>query len=318
MTEAIAVPTQGFTVPPAAPGTVQHSREYAAPAPAPAEVPPVQGTQPAAPAQQPTQPQAPIPQDQFLHSQPIVPALDPRLTELLRQEAARKDPVADQPVEKPDIVKPQEQQRPQGGLNDIDVAQIDDPQLRTLGELLITSAPNLDLERALGKAIEYLDPNLIDTHYIKEVGGEKAKALVALAEQIVNTAAVQGEATINAIYQGAGGKENWDAAVALFNKQAPQHIRQVAAELLDSKNFERIKTGAQFILDYARQQGGLATQPQYQQPSAARGDAAQALTKAQFQQELQKLVPEHLNPQYAEQRAELYRRRQLGKDLGVN
>lgn len=318
MIEAQSVPVHGHNVPSAPAGAAQHSREVQAPAPAPAGIPDVPAyatgaSVPQAPAR--SEPQS---QDQFLQSQPQRPALDPRLEELLKQDAARKDPFEGQQIEKPKIVQPQpELERPTGGLNDLDLSTLDDPQLRSLGELFIASAPNLDIERALGKAIEYMDANLIDTHYIKEVGGEKAKALVGLAEQIVNTARIQGESTVNAIYQGAGGRENWDAAVALFNKQAPLHMRQVAAEMLDSKNTAKIKSGAQFILEYANQNGGLAQRPQYQNPSAGRGDAAQALTKAQFQEALNKLVPEHQNPQYANQRAELYARRKLGQQLGL-
>lgn len=317
MSEAQPVPVQGFAVPPAPAGTAQHSREVPTPNPAPAGVPsiPAIATGPSAAPQ--AQPQKPAnTHADFLATQPVTPALDPRLTALLQQEAARKDPLANQEVQKPDITKP-EDRRPEGGLNDIDLGSLDDPQLKALGELLIASAPSLDIERALGKAIEYMDPNLIDHRYIQEATGDKAKALSTLAEQIVNTAKVQGEATVNAIYQGAGGQENWNAAVALFNKQAPLHMRQVAAELLDSKNFGKIKSGAQFVLEYANQQGGLTQQPQYQNANAARGDAAQALNKAQFQQELQKLVPEHQNPNWLAQRSELYRRRELGKQLGL-
>lgn len=307
------VPVHGHAVPPAPVGAVQHTRDVAAPQPAPAGVPAIPAY--ATTTEQP-QPRAPQPYDQFLASQPETPALDPRLTELLRQEASRTDPLQNQAPVRPDITQP-EPQRPTGGLNDVDLSSLDDPQLRTLGELLITSAPNLDIERALGKAIEYMDANLIDYHYIKEAGGEKAKALAGLAQQIVNAARVQSEATVNAIYQGAGGQENWQAAVALFNKNAPLHLRQVAADLLDSKNFGKVKSGAQFVMEYAKQQGGLTEQPQYQNASAGRGDAAQALSKAQFQQELQQLVPEHQNPNYHEQRSALYARRKLGQQLGV-
>lgn len=317
MIDAQQVPVHGHNVPAAPAGAAQHSRDVQAPAPSPAGIPdvPAHATGASAPQAPARQPQS---QDEFLHSQPQRPALDPRLEELLKQDAARKDPMEGVKVEKPDIVKPApEQERPTGGLNDIDLSNIEDPHLRSLGELFIASAPNVDIERALGKAIEYMDPNLIDHHYIKEVGGEKAKALVGIAQQIVNTARTHGEATVRAIHEGAGGRENWEAAVAMFNKQAPLHMRQVAADLLDSKNAGKIKSGAQFILEYAKQNGGLTQQPQYQNPSAGRGDVAQALTKAQFQAALQKLVPEHQNPQYFEQRAELHARRKLGRDLGL-
>lgn len=317
MIDAQQVPVHGHSVPTAPAGAAQHSRDVAAPTPTAAGVPDVPSHASGASA-----PQAPArqiqSQDDFNASQPQQPALDPRLTELLKQDAARKDPLEGQEFQKPDAAQPKpELERPTGGLNDVDLSSLDDPQLRSLGELFIASAPGLDIERALGKAIEYMDANLIDDHYIREVGGDKAKALVGLAEQIVNTARVTGESTVNAIHEGAGGKQNWEAAVALFNKNAPLHMRQVAAELLDSRSTGKVKSGAQFIMEYANQNGGLTQQPQYQSPSAGQGDAAQALNKAQFQEALNNLAPEHLNPQYADQRAELYARRRLGQQLGL-
>lgn len=300
---------------PAAPaGATQHTREVQAPSPAPAGVPPVpaHAVQNAGERPQGT-PRQVDSAAEFQATQPVTPALDPRLTALLQAEQQRKDPVANQPVEKPDVTKPD---TPQGGLNDLDLSSLDDPQLRSLGELLVASAPNLDIERALGKAIQYMNPDLIDSRYIQEAGGASAKALLNLATTIVNTAKVQGEATVNAIYQGAGGEQNWQAAVALFNKNAPLHMRQVAADLLDSKNTTKVKSGAQFVLEYANQNGGLANAPQYQNANSARGDASQALDKKGFQTALMKLVPEHQNPNYAADRAELYRRRELGRQLG--
>ncbi len=324
MAEAIAVPVHGHNAPPAPAGATQHSREVQATTLAGIPDIPAYATGASAPAAH-----APTPQDHdtFLASQPTVAALDPRLTALLRGENPPSKPEADVPseptkdtkAETPDkVVEPETaQDKPTGGLNDIDLSSLENPQLENLGTLLLTAAPNLDIDRALGKAIEYMDPALIDEHYLREVGGDKAKVLVNLAEQIVSTAKELSDSTVKAVYEGAGGQENWNAAVALFNQKAPKHLREVAAELLDSKNANKIKSGAQFVLEYARMQGALADKPEYQDPAASKGNVAHALTKKQFQEELNKLVPEFRNPDYYAQRQELMDRRRLGQQLGI-
>lgn len=295
------VPVQGFNVPPAAPGTTQHSRE-GAPTPNLAAAP----TIPAVPEHATVTTSNP--------TQPITPGLDPHLTALLQQVANQAN--NNQPV--PPVVPPTppSTDAPTGGLNDLKPGDIDDPQVRALGELLIGSAPNLDLNRAIGKAIEYGDPELVDAAYLKDIGGEKANALVNVAKQIVTAVDAKSKATIQQVYTDAGGQAQWEAAVALFNKNAPKHIKEVAQELLNSSQFSKIQTGAKFVTEYAKSQGGLSTTPDFLTPSGYQGDSSQALDKVTFQQELRKLAPEHQNPNYVQERNELFRRRQLGKNLG--
>lgn len=297
------VPVQGFNVPPAAPGTTQHSRE-GAPTPNLASAPAVPG----------------VPEHATVTTsnptQPITPGLDPHLTALLQQVAQQAN--NGQPVVPPVVppVPPAPTEISPGGLNDLKPGDIDDPQVRALGELLIGSVPNLDLNRAIGKAIEYGDPGLVDAAYLKDIGGDKAAALLNVAQQIVMAVDAKSKATIQQVYTDAGGQAQWEAAVALFNKNAPKHIKEVAQELLNSSQFSKIQTGAKFVTEYAKQQGGLSSTPDFLTPSGYQGDSSQALDKSSFQQELRKLAPEHQNPNYVQERNELFRRRQLGKNLG--
>lgn len=257
------------------------------------------------------------PQEQHTHSaephQFATNTTDPYLTAVLKQVAPEK-------VAKPDAPKPEAkpiEPKPAGGLNDLTPDDIENPQVRALGELLLSTAPNLDLNRAIGKAIEYGDPNLIDDAYLKEAGGDRAKALGLLAKQIVEAVAVQSEATTNAIYNDAGGKPSWDAAVALFNKNAEAHVKEVAINLLNSTNHSKIKSGAKFILDYAKNAGGLPT------PGVLAGDGGAAapggvgLSKEQYLAEIRKVKPEHQNPKFAQEREELFQRRKVGKNQGL-
>jgi len=241
------------------------------------------------------------------------PTLDPALVEMLRQEMKKTETPAE--PETPEIIKP-ESEKPSGGLNDVDVQGLEDPYLRSLGTLLVNAAPGLDLERALGNAINYQDPDLLDEQYIREAAGGNADAVLTLASQVVRAVNEQTTQTVQSIYQNAGGEENWNAAVALFNKNAPEHMRSVARQMLDSYDYGKIKEGAQFILEYAKLQGGMVTPGEYNNPSSYSGDPSEALSKEQFQRELQKLAPEHVNPEWESQRSELFRRRALGRQLG--
>jgi len=232
---------------------------------------------------------------------------DPALTNAVRSMDGQPNTSEDSLEETP---------APTGGLNDLTESDIDDPQLRSLGTLLVNTVPGLDIERALGHAISYMDEGLIDERYIREVAGKNSEAVLTLATQIVQASNAVTESTLRGIHESAGGEANWDAAVSMFNKHASKHMRAVAAEMLDSKNFAKIKDGASFILDYARQNGGLTQRPEYQSPSSFQGDASQALSKSEFQQALRALKPEHMNPNWAQERAELFRRRTLGKQVG--
>lgn len=304
MTTAQQVPVQGFNVPPAAPGTTQHSREGGSPSPNLASAPTIPGVPDHATVTTSTP------------TQPVTPGLDPHLTALLQQVANQANGQPPAPVAPVAPVPPTTNDVPSGGLNDLKPGDIDDPQVRALGELLIGTVPNLDLNRAIGKAIEYGDAGLVDQAYLKEIGGEKGNALINVAQQIVAAVDAKSKATIQQVYADAGGQAQWEAAVALFNKNAPQHIKEVAKELLNSSQFSKIQTGAKFVTEYAKQQGGLTQTPDFLTPSGYQGDSAQALDKATFQQELRKLAPEHQNPNYVQERNELFRRRQLGKNLG--
>lgn len=241
-------------------------------------------------------------------------ATDPYLTALLKQ--TQGDPAVPAAPKEPAKADPKEElaDKPTGGLNDLDPKDIENPQVRALGELLIGTVPNIDLERALGKAIAYGNVDLIDDAYLREIGGAKANALLQLSTQIVENVKEQSAGTVKAIYAEAAGEENWKAAVAYFNKNAPEHIKDVAVSLIDSPNHTKIKSGAKFILDFAKQAGALTDAANLIAGAPGGSAVGSPLSKEEFIQELAKVKPEHINPNYAEERGKLYQRRQLGKN----
>lgn len=309
MAEAVAVPTAGFAVPPAAPGTTQHSRiSGAAPAPRPAPVAPVVPTGTTT-EQVPTAGQ-----------RPQLPSANPEeVSETTNEVQAYLKSAIEQAknatTEKPIDTSPPE--HTPTTLRDIDVAQIESPQVRELGKLLLTALPGADIDVVFGKAFEYGDPALINAEYIKARGGDSSAQLIEMAKQIVRTATAEIEASVNSVYRAAGGEDQWQAAVAAFNKNAPKHLKTVAVKLLDSPNRTEIQEGAKFVIEFARQ-GGFVTEPGERvnaQGGANLGE--RGLSAADYKEAIRSLKPSYSNPNRNAEEAELYRLRVLGKSRGL-
>lgn len=69
-----------------------------------------------------------------------------------------------------------------------------------------TLAPGLNVVRALGNAIDRADLSLIDTAYLREVGGDKAERLIALATNMVNHVTTSVDNMVSEIEAKAGGQ----------------------------------------------------------------------------------------------------------------
>lgn len=284
MTEQVAI--TGFAVPPVPAGGVQHSREGTGAPPAPVQ--PIQAPTPVVPA---------------------APSATPELQALLDKalQAAQPKPSGESinmlPV-------------PTGGLNDHDIAGIDNPQLRSLSELFTSQVPNLDVERALGVAIDRLDPTLIDVAYLRDVAGDKSGPLAELARQIVGLVQAESAAQETAVFAAAGGEAQWNAAAAAFNQNAPAYLKEVCVALLNSSSSAKVINGAQAIVDFARQGGFVVNAAELVTATGGRS-AEPGISKAEYQQLLQEVKPEHLNKNWMQERQSLYQRRAAGKARGI-
>lgn len=191
-----------------------------------------------------------------------------------------------------------------------------DPILNSMLTLLDKSVANLDRSRAIGNALTYGDPQLVDIAYLREIGGAQADSLIEIARGVVTHATAAADAAAQSIYAKAGSEANWNAASAAFNKGAPAHLKQFVAYSLNSGDRSQIDAAASTVVEFARASGLVPVLPTGQVNSGGGAPgSAQALSKAQFQAELSKLDRNARG--YEEARGELMGRRQLGKDLGM-
>jgi hypothetical protein len=91
-------------------------------------------------------------------------------------------------------------------------------------------------------------------------------------------------------------------------------LKVVVAKLLDSGDSNAIKAAAQTVVDFAGNKGLVPAPGQFLGAGANAANAAQALDKAGFQQELRKLDPNSRT--FQQDRDALFARRQLGKNMG--
>lgn len=202
-----------------------------------------------------------------------------------------------------------------GDLNKFDVAGIDDPILRSMATVMQTVGKGIDMDRALGKAIESGRTDLVDAAYLREVGGENAEQLITIAQGLVQAIEAKGNAVTASVHALAGGEAGWSTSVAAFNTGAPQELRMVVAQMLDSNKENMIQAGAKLVLEFAKSSGRVPNVNPGLRTGAAGAPQGQALDKEGFQAELRKLNPQ--DRQFNSARQELFARRQLGRNLGL-
>lgn len=201
-----------------------------------------------------------------------------------------------------------------GKLNTLDVSSIEDPILRSMATVMQTIGKGIDMDRAIGLAIERGDTGLIDKAYLREQGGANAEQLITIADGIVQAVEQQSVAVTNEVHALAGGSAGWDVAVAAFNKSASPEMRSVVKLMLDSEKKTQITAGAKLVVEFAKQSGFVPEVNPLIQNGGAAASSAQALSKEEFQAALRTLNPN--DRQYQAQRGDLFARRQQGKQLG--
>lgn len=175
---------------------------------------------------------------------------------------------------------------------------------------------NADVERALGKAMEFKNPALIDSAFLKERFGEHAEYAETLCQAFFKESQNQTQSLVNSVYEAAGGAEQWAVVRDSFKAKAPEHQQAAAKALLDSG---KVKEGVSLILDYCRSEGLVVVQGE--QIKGQAGLAGAALSASEFSAEYTKLRKEAGNrslesSQFAARYQSLLQRRSAGKAIG--
>jgi hypothetical protein len=267
------------------------------------------GVNPAALSQAPAQPeQAPIPAPTAPAVPEAAPAAAPQFTpEQLAAAAAFLQSQQAQPAQPAAPVAPEAAP----SLKDV---QIDDPALAAQAQLFTTFAPEVDIDRALGLAVERGDPSLIDVKYLQEVAPNKAAQLATVAKTIVSEVQRVAALGTKLAHEAAGSEANWDAAAALFKQSASEYERDFVADLLKSTDPAKLKAAAERVVEFAKAKGAQVTPAVTLQPGSAATVGGEALSAAEFRAALSKLDP--MSADFAAQEAELLNRRKLGRQLG--
>lgn len=277
------VPTDGFNVPGAQPN-----------------IPP-QNMQPGVVVPPSTETAQPAPTVQPAPTSPDLAAAIAALTAALPQ-----------PVQAPAVEEPESGNS--DDLNSYDVAGIDDPIIRSMATVLQTVGKDIDLNRAIGAALERGDASLVDVAYLKEKGGANAEQLITISKEIVKAVEAKATEITARVHALAGNEDAWNASAASFNQAAPQELRLVVKQMLDSKQPNLIEAGAKIVVQFGKNSGMIPNPAPLVQTGAASMPSATAMDKYEFQAELRKLDPQ--DRQYTQKRNELFARRQLGKKLG--
>lgn len=208
---------------------------------------------------------------------------------------------------------------PAGDLNAIELADVDDPMVRAMATSLKMGAPaDLDLNRALGNAIERGDAALIDKAYLREKFGDQADLRIRLAEGIVEAVAAQSQALTDSIKTAAGGEAAWEASRLAFNTKAPATLKAAAKVLLNSGIKDQVQAGAQLVIEFAKGQGYLPGNSPTIGGNAPTQGAGAPLSSTEYKAELAKLAGRTNARDFAEQADALRARRIAGRNAGIN
>lgn len=180
----------------------------------------------------------------------------------------------------------------------------------------VSKLNDADMVRAIGKAVEYNDPNLIDSAFIKERFGEHAQYAELLAKAYLDDQIGQAQRAVTAAYDLVGGKQNWETASQLFNAKAPEHVRAAARALANSGD---VTGAAKLVVETVQGLGLIA-----KEAGILKGGTALdgALSAADFSKEYQALRKEAGNrslesPKFAQRYQNLLSRRKAGKAKGI-
>lgn len=204
-------------------------------------------------------------------------------------------------------------------------AKVDDEPLETGNPIIdagismlqkVANLNNSDVQRALGNALKFNNPELIDTPFLKERFKDHADMAEMLCKAYFKEAQSSADSLVQDVYKAAGGQEQWNVLKDSFKAKAPAHQQAAARALIDSG---KVNEGVSLILDYCRSQGLVVTQGT--QVKGQAGLAGAALSSSEFSAEYAKLRKEAGNRSlqsgpFAARYESLLARRQAGKSIG--
>lgn len=182
-----------------------------------------------------------------------------------------------------------------------------------------SGATSADLERIAGAAIESGDLSKLDYQYLYENFKDHASAIIELAGAVLESKAQTDVKLTNAVHALAGGEQQWNAAVGVFNQVAPEYMRTVVKSMIDSG---KVQEGAKVLMDFVNQSGVIPTGKEPSIATAALGVGNTGLSATEFKTEMQKLKQEAGNRslesgQFAERYNTLLARRAQGRQFGM-
>lgn len=190
-----------------------------------------------------------------------------------------------------------------------------DEVLDGIVESVAMAYPKLSIDRAVGKAIESGDSRFIDEAYIREVAGKDADRLIKVAKSAVSRVNESAAQLKETVYSAVGGEQNWQTAVAAFNKGAPKELREAVAVMLDSGKTTQVKAAAQLVSQFASAGGFIRSNSRSGAPQYSAAAGGQGLSANDFKAEIAKL--DRNSRDFQEKRADLYNRRALGRQAGL-
>lgn len=204
-------------------------------------------------------------------------------------------------------------------LNNLDVEALGDEFISAQVQLLKSYLPDLDLEKALGRALEYGDKSLIDGFYIREVAGDRAGDVVRHLESLYDNAEQRTQELANEIVQLAGGQDRWQSAVNSFNAKAGEGVKRIVRELLSSYNQRDYLEAAQVVLNYATTEGGINQPANLHTPQApANAGVDEPLTQAEYVKEIKKAQAIRDRRERHQVEDDLAKRRAASRRAGIN
>lgn len=178
-----------------------------------------------------------------------------------------------------------------------------------------TGASDADIERACKSALEYGDPKLIDRAFIAEKFGDRAADAVALAEAVIEQAGVEKQRTVQAVYDLAGSKEQWDTALGVYKQHAPAGLQKALGIMFSSGDAASVKEAAGLVLEFAKGSGVLPVGAGQRQVAGGGTAASEGLSAQEFKAALSKLNPNART--YHQDYERLLNMRRVGKQLGM-
>lgn len=205
---------------------------------------------------------------------------------------------------------------PTGGLNDADLSSLGVPGLASSVALIRQQYPNLDLERAVGKAVENQDVSLLDVHYLREVAGANADILIAHLTDVTTHAFEHTQGVVQGIYNSVGGEAKWNAMATSFREKAPALILDAVRAKLDSPNIKDVQEAVEYVKQFAAD-NGLVNTPATR-PNVNGAASEKHLTREEYIKEIRTLTKDRSLSKRERQSKEdeLQKRRSLSIEAG--